>query len=177
MTVNLIYKLSGMQVDSSRHTRHFRVVAAESTPTATPTPISGTYKVGQLKYTVKNNKATVKAPVNKKATKLTIPATITVKSKKIKVTGIAANALSNMSKLTTLTIGSNISSIGAKAIYNCPKLKIMTVKTKSLKTSIIGANAFEKGYKKATVKCPSGKAETYKIIFVKKGMNKKSVFE
>ena len=38
ITVNLVYRLSGRQVDTSRHTRRFTVVDPSAVPTATPVP-------------------------------------------------------------------------------------------------------------------------------------------
>ncbi len=145
-------------------------------PAPTETVPDGTYTAGQFKYTVKNNKATVKAPVNKNATKLTIPATVKINSIKVKVIGIGNGAMSGMKKLTSLTIGSNVEKIGKKAAYNCPKLKTLTVKTKKLKAEKVGANAFGKS-KKMTVKCPAGMKNVYKKILVKKGVRKDCTFK
>ena len=80
-----------------------------------------------------------KAPANKNAKTITIPATIKVKGVTYKVTKIADNSFKNNNKITKITIGENIVSIGKNAFYGCKKLK--TVKMGKNVTTI-GANAF-----------------------------------
>ncbi len=114
----------------------------------------------QLQYT---------GPIDKKKTKVTIPAAVKVDGKNYKVTSIAANALKNNKKVKTLDIGKNITKIGANAFYNCTKLKTITIRTKSLKTGSIGKKAFSKIYAKATIKVPSCKLKAYKTLLKKAG--------
>ncbi|MDE5967354.1 MAG: leucine-rich repeat domain-containing protein [Lachnospiraceae bacterium] len=70
---------------------------------------------------------------------VTIPAKITVGGKSYKVTVIMANAFKNNKKITGVTIGSNIKTIGNSAFYGCKKLK--NVKIGSAVTTI-GEKAF-----------------------------------
>lgn len=58
-----------------------------------------------------------KAPANKNAKTITIPATIKVKGVTYKVTKIADNSFKNNNKITKITIGENIVSIGKNAFY------------------------------------------------------------
>ncbi|MGN0368690.1 MAG: leucine-rich repeat protein, partial [Wujia sp.] len=123
----------------------------EPTPTAPTTPETpaGTIKAGDTatvkgssyKVTsVKNNKKTVTYTAgDKKATKITVPATVTINGTVYKVTAIADKAFSGCSKLTTVTISSNVISIGKNAFSGCKKLTKVTI-GKNVKT--IGANAF-----------------------------------
>lgn len=70
---------------------------------------------------------------------VTIPAKITVGGKSYKVTAIMANAFKNNKKITGVTMGSNIKTIGNSAFYGCKKLK--NVKIGSAVTTI-GEKAF-----------------------------------
>ncbi|MBQ8199844.1 MAG: leucine-rich repeat protein [Lachnospiraceae bacterium] len=89
------------------------------------------------------------APTDKNATTVTIPTTVTVGGVVRKVTAIEANAFKN-SNITSITIGDNITTIGANAFYGCKKLK--TVKLGKNVTTI-GAKAFYKctALKKITI--------------------------
>ena len=80
-----------------------------------------------------------------------------------------------MKKLDTLVIGKNVEKIGAKAFYDCGKLKNVTIKTENLKEKNVGADAFGKNAKKMTVKCPKSKVKTYKKWLAKKGVAKTAI--
>ena len=82
-----------------------------------------------------------------------------------------------MDKLTTVTIGKNIKSVGAKAFYGCKKLKKITIKSTKLTKKTIGSKAFTGINKKAVVKCPKAKKAAYKKILLKKGMKKTVKFK
>ena len=72
---------------------------------------------------------------------ITIPDTITDANGIVyKVTKIADNALSGNKKITSVTIGKNITEIGKNAFKNCPKLKKVTSKSSSI--TKIGDGAF-----------------------------------
>ena len=128
-------------------------------------------------FTVKNGSATLKTPKNKTLTKLAIPATIKANGKTVPVTAIAKNAFKGMDKLTTVTIGKNVKTIGAKAFYGCKKLKKITIKTTKLTKKTVGSKAFTSINKKAVVKCPKAKKAAYKKILLKKGMKKTVKFK
>ena len=78
--------------------------------------------------------------------KVTIPKTVKYGGKTFKVTAIASKALKGKTKVTDITIGSNVTSIGSSAFAGCTKLT--TVKIGS-KVKTIGKSAFE-GCKKLT---------------------------
>ncbi len=138
-------------------------------------PTSAT--VGKLKYKLSGSKAIVTGPKSKSATSLTIPKTIKVQGKTYKVTEIKAAAFKGMKKLTAVTIGENIKTIGKEAFRNCAKLKTITIKSRKLTASSIKSNAFKGIYKKATFKCPKGKVKAYKKILLKKGAPKTCKFK
>ena len=82
-----------------------------------------------------------------------------------------------MKKLTTVTIGKNIKSIGKNAFYGCGKLKKITIKTTKLTAGAVGAGAFKGINQKAVIKCPKAKKTAYKKILLKKGMKKTVTFK
>ncbi len=62
-------------------------------------------------------------PINKNATVLTIPATVTLGGVTYKVTSVTKSACANFKKLTKVTIGRNVVTLGASAFRGCTKLK------------------------------------------------------
>ena len=133
--------------------------------------------IGQLKYKLSGSNAVVTGPKSMNAKKLTIPKTVSANGKIYKVTEIKASAFKGMKKLTAVTIGENVKTIGKSAFQNCTKLKTITIKTKKLTSSSVKSNAFKGIYKKATFKCPKGKAAAYKKILLKKGAPKTCKFK
>ena len=133
---------------------------------------------------------------NKKATKIVIPATVTINGIKYKVTAISDNAFNGCKKLKSVTIGKYVASIGnkaffkcsslkkvvipasvkkigKKAFYGCKKLKSIAIKTKRLKSKSVGTQAFKGIYKKAVIKVPKKQRKVYKKWLRKKGVTKK----
>ena len=127
---------------------------------------------GKNAYAVKNNKAEFFYNKDENATKVTIPATIKYKGKKIPVTSIDSLAFNKHKKLKTVIIGKNVKKIEKKAFYGFSKLRNITIRTKKLTAKSIGANAFKGISRKAVVKCPKSKKKAYKKILLKKGMKK-----
>ena len=81
-----------------------------------------------------------KAPANKKAKTVTIPATVTIDGVTYKVTKIADNAFKGNKTVNKVTIGSNIKTIGKNAFSGATKLKKVTI---GKNVTEIGANAFK----------------------------------
>lgn len=85
-----------------------------------------------------------------------VPETVTYDGITYKVTSIAPGAFKNNKKLTKVTIGSNVKTIGKQAFYGCKNLKSITIKSTKLTTKFVGAKAFTKAgstnYKKLVVK-------------------------
>ena len=134
-----------------------------------------TYKV--TKSDLKNGTVAYVGPINKKATKVTIPATVKIDGITFKVTSVAKNAFKNNKKVKTVTIGKNVTTIGTKAFYGCSKLKTLKIKTTKLVAKKIGSKAFSKTPKSMKVTLPKKKFKTYKSMLIKKGVNKKAKFK
>ena len=118
----------------------------------------------------KNPTVTVTKITDKNTKKLTIPATVKVKGVTYKVTAVSGKAFKGNKKLTTVTIGSNVTKIGKEAFSGCKNLKKITVTAGKLKT--ISKNAFKGIDKKATITVKgTKKAKTA----LKKQLKKKSI--
>lgn len=129
--------------------------------------------VGTNTFVVTNVKAktvSYKATKNKKAAKITIPATVKSGKQVYKVTTIADNAFKNNKKIKTVVVGKNVRTIGKKAFYGCKNLKKITVQSSIIKK--VGAKAFKGINKKAVIKVPSKKYKAYKKVFKGKGQEK-----
>ena len=84
-----------------------------------------------------------------KATKVTIPDTVNINGYTFKVTKVEKNAFKGMKKLTNVTIGKNVTTIGSNAWKNCANLRTVTIQSKKLKS--IGKGAFSGIHKKAGI--------------------------
>ena len=159
------------------------LVKISVTPVPDPTPVlkkGDTTEKGNIQYKVINASKKTAAAVkglNKKQTKVTIPATVKINGVTCKVTQIGKNAFKGYSKLKTLTIGKNVTTIGANSFNGCKKLSKVTFKGTAVKT--IKSGAFKKTSSKITVSVPKSlkkntkKANAFKKKLIKSGMSKK----
>ena len=145
--------------------------------TATPAKKGTTLTVSSKKLQVKVTSSSKKNPTvtitnftDKKAKKLTIPATVKAKGVTYKVTAISDKAFKGNKKLTTVTIGSNVTKIGKEAFSGCKNLKKITVTAGKLKT--ISKNAFKGINKKASITVKGTKKAKPAL---KKQLKKKSI--
>lgn len=139
----------------------------------------GIYTVGKLKYKVTSTSKKAAAVTvvghakGKAATgSASVPATVKIAGQKFKVTAVGASAFKN-TKLTSVTIGKNVTAIGKNAFAGSKKLVKVTVKSKALKS--VGKGAFKGVNKKAKFKVPASKVKAYKKIFNSKAGVKKSM--
>jgi hypothetical protein len=127
-----------------------------------------TYKVTDAKkHTVEVVKVNAKG---KKLKSVKIYNTVKLGSTVYKVTSVGASLFKGNTKVTSVIIGKNVTSIGKKAFYGCKNLKKITVKSKVLTKT--GANAFKGTSKKLTIKVPKAKLKAYKKVLAKKGQSK-----
>ncbi len=146
------------------------------------------------KYTVKNSSEVTFTEVkNKKASKISVPATVKIKNKSYKVTAmsekslkgvkaktiivgnnvqtIGNSAMENCKQLTNVTLGKNVKKIGKNAFKSDKKLKSITIKSTKLKS--VGKNAFKGINSKAKITVPKKKYTSYKKLMKGKGQGKK----
>lgn len=110
----------------------------------------------------------VKAKKNIKGS-VVIPDTITYSKVTYKVTALSAGAFRNCIKLTKITIGKNVETIGKDAFRSCKKLKQITIKTEKLTAKSIGKNAFKGIRKNAAIRVPKTQKKSYTKWLKKKG--------
>ncbi len=150
----------------SQTTSTTATTTATSTSTATTTSVPGVGSVIKYKnvtYVVKANKQLTVKKINKKAKKIVIYDYLTIQGVKYKVTSIEAKAGKNCKKLKSVTIGTNVKTIGKEAFYKCKSLKTVKVNAKGIKK--VGKNAFKKINKNAKFKLPKSKLKKYKKLF------------
>ena len=140
-------------------------------PIAVGTAESTAFEFGTNAYKVtgKNTVSFIKS--TKQSGSVTIPAVISKDGVKYKVTSIADNAFKNK-RITKVIIGTNVTSIGKKAFYNCKKLRTIVVRTTKLKKARVGAKAFQGVYKKVKVKVPVKEKASYRKWLLKRGLSK-----
>ena len=129
-------------------------------------------KTGSYKVLKGLKTAAFVSPVKKNVKTLNIPATVKLAGKTFKVTKIQAKACFGYKKLTKVTIGKNVASIGANAFNGCTKLKTIVIKSTKLTTKTVGTNAFKGIYGKAAVKVPKAKLKAYQAFLKKKGVGR-----
>lgn len=137
------------------------------------TPVKGkTYTVKGMKYKVTSSTSvTFMKPVSKNIKQCTIPSTVEISGRVFKVTKINKKACYGYKKLTTVTIGDNVITIGEQSFEKCTKLKTVII---GKRVTTIGEKAF--AYDKALRKV---KINSTKLKSVKKGafkgVNRKTV--
>lgn len=128
------------------------------------------------KFTVdKNNYIVTKsgevAFTGSAAKKVVIPATVKdTDGNEYKVTSIKKAALKGKTKVTSVTIGANVTTIEKNAFAGAKALEEIIVESKSIKS--VGKAAFKNVPATATVTVPTKKlVKTYKKLFQKSGLN------
>lgn len=170
------------------------------TPPATPAvklPKAGSvHKIGSLRYKVtksaaKDGTVAVVSGMKNTMTKVSIPSSVKVNSYTFRVTEISAKAFKNYKKLSKVTIGKYVNSIGNYAFQNNTKLKKVTIgervtkigkyafygdknlidiQIKTKKLNSVGTSAFKKINRKTVIRVPKNKVSSYKKLFRGKGL-------
>lgn len=140
------------------------------------------YTVSRLKYKISSADTSGKGTVvftgatDKAARKaLTIPTTVKIGGKSFRVTAIGTSAMSGAKKLTTVKIGANIMTVGAKAFCGCSKLSNVTIFGTKLTTAKTGANAFKGIRSNCRFKVPASRVSAYKKLLRAKGAGPKII--
>lgn len=155
------------------------------------------YTEGNYSYKVtsaSNLTAEVTGVKKEGLTKITVYNTVNLGGKSYKITSVAASAFKGNKKITSVSIGKNVQTIGknafagcvklkkvtvkgsslkqigSKAFFNCKALKSIVIKSKALKS--VGKNALKGIHKKAVIKVPSAKVKAYTKLLAKKGQSK-----
>lgn len=141
----------------------------------------------------KNNPEAQYVGPKKNKSKITIPAYMSYKGVKYKITSMSANSFKRNRKVTnvvlsdsitkignnafygcsnlkSITIGKNVKSIGKNVFKDCKKLKTIKIKGSKLKT--VGKNSLKGIHAKCKIKVPAKKVKTYKKLFKGKGQKK-----
>lgn len=108
--------------------------------------------VGNGRYQVvdaKKQTAKLIGVVNKKATKMNVPATVKIQGRTCTVVEVGAKAFKGNTKLKKVILGKNVTTIGKQAFSGCKNLSSVQLKGKALKK--IGSQAFKKTSAKLTV--------------------------
>lgn len=110
---------------------------------------------------------------SKTAKSIKVPATIYYNGKTYRVVQIADNAFKRNKKLTSITLGSNVRTIGKNAFSGCRNLKKITLNGNALKT--VKKNALKGISKKAKITIKASSRKTYgKVVkMLKKAGGKK----
>lgn len=144
-----------------------------------PYPARTILAVGNLKYKVLSanpeNPTVEFVGAIKKNKTIKIPATITYGGITYSVTHIAEIAFKKHSKLTSLTIGANVTTIRKNAFVKCKNLKKIKIQSKVLKT--VGKNAFRGIKSNVKITVPKSKYAKYKKLLRKKGVSKYAKFK
>ncbi len=122
--------------------------------------VNSIYTVKKLKYKItktdeyntdgSNGTVTLMGYAGNKMTKLTVPDTVTIEGYTFKVKAIGAKAFNKKSKLKTITIGDNVTSIGKNAITGINKkatIKVSSDRYKKVKKMLNKKAGFKKPMK------------------------------
>lgn len=126
--------------------------------------VSSVTKKG-ITYKISGKNAKVTA-AKKSIKTATIPDSVKIGTKTLKVTEISKNTFKNCKKLKKVVIGKNVTKIGANAFNGAKKLKLVIFK--AAKTPKLEKNVFKGIYKKAVFKTPKKSFKKYKKVLNKK---------
>lgn len=131
--------------------------------------VGAKFKSGNATYTVTQggSSPTVEytSPASKSSKSISIPSTVELGGNVYRVTSIGDNACKNNKKLTSVTIGANIATIGKGSFMGCGKLTYVSIS--STKITSMGANSFKGLSKKAVVRVPASRLAKYKKMLKK----------
>jgi hypothetical protein len=175
LTLCMVFSVANIPVFAS--TNLVQNLVAASTSVNGSSSVNGTLETGdtfsksKLKYKVTGSTTVAFTGTTSTATKITVPATVTVNGVKYKVTSIAANAFKNNKTVKTIVVGTNVKKIGSSAFTGCTKLTTLQIKSTKITDSGLNVKAFKGVKKTTTIKVPSSKVSSYKKIFRSNGLS------
>ena len=138
------------------------------------------YTIGNYKYKITNAKTNGKGSaaltgvkskaVKNKLKKVTVASTVKIGGRSFRVTEIGSKAFAGCRKLTSVSVGKNVSKIGSGAFSGSKKLTKITISSTKLKS--VGKNAFKSISSKAKIKVPKSRKKAYKKLLKSKGQKK-----
>lgn len=129
------------------------------------------YKVTSAKAQNPTVKLTGLADANANVVK--VPETVSIGGVRYKVTSVSANAVNGNANISKVIINKNVTSISAKAFYNCPKLKKIKLKAKNI--TKISKRAFSNIHPKAAFYTYDSQIGKYKTMLKNSGVKKPKV--
>lgn len=159
--------------DASGNLTYYAKWSYETGSTVQPSQKDKTLKtgtlatVGKATYKVSNSKKRTVTFIESYDSNITVPATVRLSGVTYKVTAVAAKACKLNTKVKSIVIGKNVTTIGKYAFDGCGNLRKITIKSTSLKT--VGKKALRGIHPKCIIKVPGNKLNTYKKFFKKKG--------
>lgn len=133
-------------------------------------PVGKIHQTSTLEYRITASSESLKTVIVQKslqqnAKKIVIPPTVNIDGFDYKVTEIQAKAFNKNKKITQVTIGTNMETIGKQAFNGCKNLKKVTITSAVIKS--IGKKAFAGIKKNAKITVPKAQWKDYKNLFKK----------
>ncbi len=133
-------------------------------------PVGTIHRTSTLEYKITASSESLKTVIvqkslQNKAKKIVIPPTVNIDGFDYKVTEIKSKAFHKNKKITQVTIGANMETIGKQAFNGCKNLKKVTITSSAIKS--IGKKAFAGIKKNAKITVPKAKWKDYKSLFKK----------
>lgn len=111
--------------------------------------------------------------VNAQVSTVKIPETVSIGGVRYTVTAVSANAANGNSTISSVIINKNVTSISAKAFYNCTNLKKVKLKSKSI--TKINKRAFSNIHAKVKFYTYNSQIGKYRIMLRNSGVKKPRV--
>ena len=163
-------KITAAAQDGSGVTGEITLKVTKPTSTVSLPAVGRIHKTTALEYKITASSESVKTvmvqkSLQKKAKKIVIPPTVNIEGYDYKVTEIKAKAFRKNKKITQVTIGANVETIGKQAFNGCKNLKKVTITSAVIKS--IGKKAFTSIKKNAKIMVPKAQYSAYKQYFKK----------
>ena len=111
--------------------------------------------------------------VNAQVSTVKIPETVSIGGVRYTVTAVSANAANGNSTISSVIINKNVTSISAKAFYNCTNLKKVKLKSKSI--TKINKRAFSNIHAKVKFYTYNSQIGKYRVMLRNSGVKKPRV--